>query len=206
MNYIKSKVSSLKMRNQSIVKSFGEAILLTDAISPEIASAYFSRLRKEIQWHQEPIRIFGKWIPQPRLTAFYGDPQKTYRYSGLTMKSLPWTACLLELRNLVQDLAEETFTSALLNLYRNGDDSMGWHRDNEPELGINPVIASLSFGATRSFRFRLKGKKSSEISIDLQNGSLLIMKGAIQTHWEHSLPKTKKPIGERINITFRKII
>ena len=194
------------MRTQSIVKSYGEAVLLTEAISPEITADYFSRLRTEIQWHQEPIRIFGKWIPQPRLTAFYGDPEKTYRYSGLTMKPLPWTACLLELRNLVQDLAKATFTSALMNLYRNGDDSMGWHRDNEPELGINPVIASLSFGATRSFRFRLKGKKSSEISIDLQDGSLLIMKGAIQTHWEHSLPKTKKPIGERINITFRKII
>ncbi len=166
---------------------------------------FLNRLQTEIAWRQEPIRIFGKLVMQPRLTALYGDLEKEYRYSGLLMKPLAWTETLLEIKKRIEGLSDVTFTTALLNLYRNEKDSMGWHRDNEKELGPNPVIGSVSFGATRSFQLRHYYKKNLKEVIDLEHGSFLLMRGSTQHFWEHCLPKRSKSCEPRINITFRVI-
>jgi alkylated DNA repair dioxygenase AlkB len=169
------------------------------------ARRYFGELRSTIIWKEESVRIFGKNVLQPRLTAWYGDPGTQYTYSGLTMHPVPWTPALSDLKKKIESATGFRFNSALLNLYRNGRDSMGWHRDNEAALGVQPVIASLSLGETRTFQLRDHHTKKKKISVGLQNGSLLIMKGETQTHWQHALPKTSNEIGERINITFRRI-
>ena len=140
---------------------------------------------------------------QPRLTAFYGDPAKPYSYSGITMQVKPWNEGLLAIKNKIEEVAGVTFTGVLLNQYRNGLDSMGWHRDNEKELGINPVIGSVSFGATRKFQFRNFTEKKKLQSLELSNGSFLLMKGSTQHAWEHRVPKSREDIGIRINLTFR---
>jgi alkylated DNA repair dioxygenase AlkB len=160
----------------------------------------------EIKWKQEPIKIFGKEIMQPRLTAFYGDAEKVYSYSGIIMKPHAWTNELLEIKTKIETVAQVKFTSALLNFYRNEKDSMGWHRDNEKDLGNNPVIGSVSFGATRIFQLRDYKSRSITKSVELTNGSFLFMRGETQHVWEHQLPKTSRQLGERINITFRKIL
>jgi alkylated DNA repair dioxygenase AlkB len=157
----------------------------------------------DIQWKQEPVRLFGREIMQPRLTAWYGAADKAYTYSGITMEPLPWTQELDQIRMDAETLAGVSFTSALLNLYRDGSDSIGWHRDNEKMLGPAPVIASVSFGASRKFQFRNYTDKKMNVSLMLGPGSVLVMRGATQRNWEHSLPKTKKLSGARINITFR---
>ena len=181
----------------------GEAFLFADLFSKEESDSLFLSLQQEISWRQEPIFLFGKQIMQPRLTAWYGDPGKTYRYSGLTMHPLPWNECLIKIKNHLEQFTDKKFNSALLNQYRSGNDSMGWHRDNEKELGLEPVIASVSFGAGRKFYFRNYKEKSQKIVIELSHGSLLLMKGDTQTYWEHSLPKISLLKESRINITFR---
>lgn len=163
----------------------------------------FHQLMEDIDWKQEPIKLFGKAVMQPRLTAWYGDADKSYGYSGITMQPMPWTTLLLQLKQKAEAIAGQGFNSALLNLYRNGQDSMGWHRDNEKELGRDPVIASLSFGATRLFKLRHVQDKKQVLSIALEPGSLLLMQGATQHHWLHQLPKTTLVTSPRINITFR---
>lgn len=150
--------------------------------------------------------MFGKEILQPRLTALYGDADKKYSYSGITMQPQQWTKSLLEIKDKIEQVAGVTFTTALLNFYRDGKDSMGWHRDNEKVLGINPVIGSVSFGAARTFQFRNYKEKKITQSIELTHGSFLMMKGETQHHWEHQLPKTNKQLAGRINITFRVIL
>lgn len=142
---------------------------------------------------------------QPRLTAWYGEAGKAYSYSGITLHPLPWTPILRKIRERTETLAGVIFTGALLNLYRDGQDSMGWHRDNEKELGINPVIGSVSFGATREFRLRHHSDKKPVISTRLTHGSCLLMKGETQHYWEHQVAKTREITGTRINITFRVI-
>jgi alkylated DNA repair dioxygenase AlkB len=166
---------------------------------------YLNKLIHEIEWKQEPIRLFGKQVLQPRLTALYGNPKVPYGYSGIEMKAIGWTDFLLEIKENIEKVAQTDFTHVLLNYYRNGMDSMGWHRDNEKVLGVNPIIASVSFGVPRKFQFRLYADKSQKREITLENGSLLLMTGETQHHWEHQLPKTKLVKGERINLTFRKI-
>lgn len=178
----------------------GEAYLTPAVFSPEECEKILTRLETEIAWKQEPIRIFGKMVMQPRLTAWYGE--KEYRYSGITMKPNAWSETLLELKLRVEPLAKTTFNSALLNFYRTSQDSMGWHRDNEKELGENPVIGSLSFGAERRFLLRHREKKT-KVEVMLPSGSFLLMRGSSQHDWEHSLPKITKPTGARINLTFR---
>ncbi len=173
--------------------------------SLEESNDFLNRLQAEIIWRQEPIRIFGKSVMQPRLTALYGDPEKEYRYSGLLMRPLPWTETLLEIKKRVEVFSEVTFTTALLNQYRSEKDSMGWHRDNEKELGPNPVIGSVSFGATRTFQLRHYYEKNLKEVIDLEPGSFLLMRGSTQHDWEHCLPKRTKSHKPRINITFRVI-
>jgi alkylated DNA repair dioxygenase AlkB len=144
-------------------------------------------------------------VASPRLSAWYGDPGAIYSYSGLRLEPLPWTPVLLEIRQVVTDLAETPFNSVLLNLYRDGQDSMGWHSDAEPELGRNPVIASVSLGAVRRFVLRHKKRKEQHIALELESGSVLVMGGALQHYWRHALPKIRQAVGPRINLTFRLI-
>lgn len=181
----------------------GEAYYFPGFFAPVDADRIFSALRTETPWKQEPVRIFGREIMQPRLTALYGFAEKTYSYSGIVMNALPWTETLLAIRGLLGPALDTNFDVALLNFYRDGNDGMGWHRDNEKELGPEPLIASLSFGATRRFLLRPYKAEGAPVSLLLEHGSLLVMKGASQQCWEHSLPKTGRNTGPRINVTFR---
>lgn len=171
-------------------------------LTPAQADTVFKSLQLELDWRQEAIKLFGKTILQPRLQAWHGD--KNYTYSGLEMMPRPWNQTLLQLKNLCEQVSQSPFNSVLANLYRNGQDSMGWHQDNETELGLNPIIASLSLGESRKFVLRnLETKQKHEL--DLSHGSLLVMAGETQHYWQHSIPKTAKPKGSRINLTFRYI-
>lgn len=165
---------------------------------------WMERLRKEIEWEQHRIKIFGQWVDCPRLSAWYGDPGAMYRYSSLSLTPKAWTPTLLEVRNQLAETIERPFNSVLLNLYRNGNDSMGWHSDDEWELGLNPVIASISLGDSRMMKFRHRSDPEvSKYALELSTGSLLIMAGTTQKFWQHEIPKTKKSVGERLNLTFR---
>lgn len=159
-----------------------------------------SRLVETLDWEQRHLVMFGKEVAEPRLSAWYGD--ESYTYSGMTLDPRPLTPELDELRVLCQDLAGFRFNSVLVNLYRSGDDSMGWHADDEPELGPSPVIASLSLGATRRFKFRHRQTRTI-VEHDLTGGSLLVMSGACQSAWMHAIPKQKRVTDARINLTFR---
>lgn len=173
---------------------------------PNDARSWFEQLTLEIPWKQEPIRMFGKKVMQPRLTAWVADKGLSYRYSGIEMKPLPWNQPLIEIKMQIQKLLGTKFNSVLLNLYRDGRDSMGWHRDNEPELGRNPLIASVSLGEPRRFLMRLYSNPETKIEFLLNHGSLLVMAGECQTEWEHSIPKSLKINSPRINLTFRRIL
>jgi alkylated DNA repair dioxygenase AlkB len=174
-------------------------------LDSQLADYYFARITDSLAWRHEYIKIYGKRVKIPRLQAWYGDPEAIYRYSGLSMLPLPWTKELDELKVICQKSCNTTFNSVLANLYRNGLDSMGQHADNEPELGDNPVIASISLGQTRHFDFRHNTSKE-KVRIALDHGSLLIMSGATQKHWQHCITKSQKPMSKRINLTFRRII
>ena len=167
---------------------------------------FLGQLTQHIAWEEQDIKIFGKMVPVPRLVAWYGDTGKSYSYSGVTMQPLDWTDDLLQIKQRVEAIAELPFNSVLLNLYRNENDSVGWHSDDERELGINPVIASVSFGAERQFQFKHKLRTDLRQSITLTSGSLLLMRGATQHHWKHRIPKSNIPCSQRINLTFRTIV
>ncbi len=169
------------------------------------ASSYFEKLRKETPWRQDDIRVFGKVYPQPRLTALYADNNKPYRYSNLTMIPIPFTPLLQDIKEKAEAFCTTRFTTCLMNLYRDGRDSNGWHADDEKELGENPVIASVSLGQSRFFHLKHKDNKSLKYKLELDHGSLLLMQGPTQHHWLHQIPKTSRPIKERINLTFRVI-
>ncbi|WP_417872571.1 alpha-ketoglutarate-dependent dioxygenase AlkB family protein [Xanthomarina gelatinilytica] len=169
------------------------------------ADSIFKELLEHIPWQQDHINLFGKTYNQPRLTALYAENDKTYTYSGITMKPHPFNKLLLQIKNEVEIISKHKFNSVLINLYRDGNDSNGWHADNEKELGNNPVIASLSFGAKRMFKFKHRTLNTENHKLELDHGSLLIMKGEMQHYWLHQVPKTKKTIGKRINLTFRYI-
>ncbi len=166
---------------------------------------YIGKLKDEISWKQESIRIFGKSYLTPRLTAWYGDAGAVYSYSRLKLSPEPWSPALAQLRDMIIAVNGSRFNSVLLNWYRDGNDSMGWHADDEKELGVNPVIASLSLGQERDFRFRRKDNHRDTFNVKLANGSLLVMGGAIQHFWQHALPRSVRPLSERINLTFRLI-
>jgi alkylated DNA repair dioxygenase AlkB len=148
--------------------------------------------------------MYGKKVDFPRLTAWYGDNDKPYTFSGITLAPKIWTKELLEIKQKIETESKVNFNSVLLNLYRSGNDSISWHTDAEKELGINPVIASVNFGATRKFQLR-HIKTKEKIEIELTHGSLLIMQGELQHFWQHQVPKTSKVVSERINLTFRVI-
>lgn len=196
----------MRSKVQNILPSGGEVYYIPKLFSKEKSDEYFSRLMTDIQWKQEPIKIFGREILQPRLTAWYGDVNKPYTYSGLIMEANEWIPVLEDLKSAADQYSGSTSTSALLNLYRNGNDGLGWHRDNEKVLGPTPVIASLSLGEERLFQLRNYADKKQVITLELEHGSLMIMKGSTQRNWEHRIPKTKKLKGPRINITFRTVL
>lgn len=156
-------------------------------------------------WRQDSTTIYGRFVELPRLTAWYGDEGTGYRYSGIDNDPLPWTAALLEVKRTIEPVCGVTFNAVLLNRYRTGQDSVGWHSDNEKVFGENPVIGSVSFGGTRTFQFRHMRKKDLKRSIELTHGSLLVMQGATQHNWMHQIPKTAKEVPERLNLTFRVI-
>ncbi|GAB4189453.1 MAG: alpha-ketoglutarate-dependent dioxygenase AlkB [Wenzhouxiangellaceae bacterium] len=178
---------------------------LPAAIDVALADQWLTILTTELAWTQQPITLFGKQVMQPRLTAWYGEPGITYRYSGLTLTAQPWTATLTTIRQTVEMLSGARFNSVLCNYYRDGSDSMGWHADDEPELGPEPVIASLSLGASRRFVFRRRDNHRQRQVMELSHGSLLMMTGTTQRRWQHALPKTQRVSGPRINLTFRTI-
>ncbi len=169
------------------------------------ADHLFSQLHKGTDWRQEKIKLFGKTHSVPRLSSWVADEGIEYTYSNITMKPEPWSCELSILREKLQSEFHTSFNSVLLNYYRHGQDSNGWHSDDEPELGQNPVIASISLGAARDFKFRHKLNKEKQVSIRLEHGSLLMMSGRTQSLWQHQIPK-RANAGKRINLTFRKII
>lgn len=187
----------------------GELVVIRDWLPPDKADQYFRVLKQEIAWEQSTIVIAGRQVQIPRLNAWYGDPEAHYRYSGRNFRPQPWTPLLDELRAAVQKSYHQaqpehpvTFNSALLNLYRDGSDSVAWHADDEPELGPSPQIASLSLGATR--RFLLKPKVGGErAALQLEAGTLFFMLGDLQRFWLHAVPKTRRQVEPRINLTFR---
>lgn len=191
---------------ENILPVDGEVYFYPALFSQEESDQLLKALTENIAWKQEPVFIMGKEIMQPRLTAWYGDADKSYSYTGITMAPHAWTKDLLIIKERIEKVAEHQFTSALLNFYRDGKDSMGWHRDNEKELGPNPVIGSVSFGIARNFHLKHRVDKNLKEKIALTHGSLLLMKGTTQHNWYHSIPKELKVEGGRINITFRTII
>lgn len=157
-----------------------------------------------IRWKQDKVRMYGKTIPLPRLTSWYGDSEKSYTYSGIKAYPNEWNKGLLYIKNKVEGLAQTRFNSVLLNWYRNGEDSVSWHADDEKELGKNPIIASANFGESRDFIIRKNDDHSKKITIPLKHGTCLIMRGEIQHFWQHSVPKRKQIEGSRFNLTFRR--
>ena len=183
-----------------------DVVFYRNYFSASESDTLFQELSTTIHWSQQSLKIAGGEVPFPRLTAWYGDADKRYRYSGNTISPEPWIPLLQRIKSKVEIAAEVEFNSVLINFYRNEFDSVSWHSDDEPELGQNPVIASLSFGAVRSFQFKHKQNTDLRLAIDLTPGSLLLMRGTTQHFWKHQVPKTKNPHGPRINLTFRIIV
>lgn len=192
------------LTTENLAPNDGELYLAREFYSKPQADRLFQQLLTEITWQQEQLQIYGRLVDVPRLMCWYGDPGAHYRYSGSDHAPHPWTPTLSLIKTDIETICDYQFNSVMANLYRDGRDSMGCHADDEKELGINPLIASLSLGENRLLRFRQKrGKKTLEI--ELGNGDLLIMAGELQHHWRHELPKTRKTKQARINLTFRRI-
>jgi len=180
----------------------GELTMLPQLALPAGNAEVMAQLIAETPWRSETVTVYGKQHLQPRLTAAYGDTP--YTYSGLTIAPLPWTPLLLSMKAAVERASGYTFNSVLINYYRDERDSMGMHSDDEPALGRNPVVASVSLGATRTFILRHKASRQS-VRLDLTDGCLLVMAGALQHHWQHGINKLNKTTGARVNLTFRSI-
>ena len=170
------------------------------------ANNYFIEILNTTTWKQDKIKVYGKTYMQPRLTALYANNALPYSYSGIKMHPEKMTHILSEIQNRIHNVSNNIFTTVLINQYRNGNDSNGWHADNEKELGKNPIIASVSFGSDRFFHLKHREQKELRFKILLKSGSLFFMEGETQTHWLHQIAKTSQPVGTRINLTFRKII
>lgn len=182
----------------------GEYLFFPSFFSKSDSDNFFTELKNNTKWRQESMNMYGKKIDFPRLTAWYGDNDKAYKFSGITLQPNIWSEEILKIKERIEPIANVKFNSVLLNRYRDGNDSISWHTDAEPELGNNPIIASVNFGETRKFQLR-HIKTKQKIEIELTHGSLLIMQGELQHYWQHQVPKTAKKIGERINLTFRVI-
>ncbi len=183
-----------------------ELIYVPNFLSSEESDYYFETINTETNWQHDNIKVFGKTYKQPRLTALFGESNQPYSYSNITMHPKPLTPTLQSIKVRVEKISDYKFNTLLINLYRNGNDSNGWHADNEKELGKNPIIASVSFGEERPFHFKHRKLKDQRHKLNLEHGSLLVMKGEMQHFWIHQIAKTKRKIQPRINLTFRKII
>jgi alkylated DNA repair dioxygenase AlkB len=183
-----------------------DVILYRQAFHTPEGEALLQEFLQTIAWKQERLTVYGRVIDSPRLTAWYGDPGKVYRYSGIALTPHPWTPALLQVKERVEALAHVPFNSVLLNLYRHERDSVAWHSDAEPELGSCPVIGSVSFGATRRFQLRHKYDRTLRQNVDLPHGSVLVMRGPTQHYWQHCVPKASTPQPPRVNLTFRSIM
>jgi len=184
----------------------GARVTLEDRwLAPAEERALFQILLEQVPWQEKTIRIAGRQILQPRLTAWYGDESAVYTYSGLRNVPMPWIPSLFEQKARLERELSTPFNGALLNFYRSGNDSMGFHADNEPELGVNPVVASISLGTPRRFVLRHRRSKDERLDLDLPGGSLLVMSGTTQHHFRHALPKQPDK-GQRINLTFRRVL
>lgn len=188
----------------NILTKDGEVNYFGSIVSSEIADAMFLKLRDEIAWENDEIIMFGKRIVTKRKVAWYGNLPFEYTYSNVKKQAIAWNETLLKLKSLVEDITGYTFNSCLLNLYHSGEEGMAWHSDDEPELLENGAIASLSFGAERTFEFKHRNDQS-KVKMHLEHGSLLLMKAPTQKHWLHRLPPSKKVQAMRINLTFRTI-
>ena len=175
-------------------------------LNQESADQLFKILLQETPWQQDDLIIFGKIYPQPRLTALYGNNGRSYGYSNIVMTPHPWTVPLTHIKEEIEQLTQLQFNAVLLNLYRNENDSNGWHADNEKELGPNPIIASISLGEERLFQLKHNSNKLEKVNLNLAHGSLLLMKEGSQINYKHQLPKSKKTKEPRINLTFRIIL
>jgi alkylated DNA repair dioxygenase AlkB len=174
---------------------------------PAPPDALLRELIVQIPWRAEDIVVGGKKYRQPRLMAWYGDRGRSYTYSRIRLEPLPWTDLLTSIRRQVEITAQSEFNSVLLNYYRDHRDSMGMHSDDEPELGSRPAIASVSLGHERTFILKHRTRKELErVTLPLESGSLLLMKGDTQRHWKHGIDKERRPCGPRINLTFRQIL
>jgi alkylated DNA repair dioxygenase AlkB len=195
-------------RPRNLLPKEGEVFFFANFFSKQESDRLFKDLLEKIIWQQDQIKFYGKVMDIPRLTAWYGDNDKPYTYSGIPMKPHSWTPDLLEIKNKIEKEANVNFSSVLLNRYRTGKDGVAWHCDDEKELGTNPVIGSVSFGATRTFKFRNLADKELVEKVELTHGSFVLMQGETQHKWEHEIPKIvskTRVIGERINLTFRVI-
>ncbi|MCW1147801.1 alpha-ketoglutarate-dependent dioxygenase AlkB family protein [Flavobacterium lacisediminis] len=172
----------------------------------EEADMLFEKLMDETPWQQDDITIFGKKVAQPRLTCLFGNEGKPYSYSGLTMQPHAWNPTMMFIKEKVDKISEQNFTTVLANLYRNEKDSNGWHADNEKELGRNPIIASVSFGEERKFQLKHNTISGAKMNLNLNHGSLLLMKEGSQIHYKHQIPKATQSKKSRINLTFRTIL
>jgi len=182
----------------------GELLLFPRALAADSQRLY-ARIMAQTPWEQHVLRLFGRQLPAPRLSAWYGEPGCDYAYSGQRLCAQPLTPVLREIQDLVERLSQRRFNCVLLNLYRDGRDSMGWHSDDEAELGTAPDIASLSLGATRRFLLRHRFDRAQRLALDLADGSLLLMRAPMQASWQHCVPKTSRQVAPRINLTWRYI-
>lgn len=179
---------------------------LNGASWPLVSAEDFAQIHfTHIQWKSDQIKMYSKTVPLPRLTAWYGDSGTSYTYSGITSEPNEWNKGLLYIKEKIEQVTALSFNSVLLNWYRNGEDHMGWHADDEQELGTNPVIASVNFGEARDFVIRRIDDPTKKIVIPLKHGSLLVMAGELQHYWQHSVPKRMKVKGSRFNLTFRTV-
>lgn len=183
----------------------GELFYVPRILLPHDASKLLDKLIADVPWRAEQVTVWGKKYNQPRLIAWYGDEGRDYTYSGIAMKPLPWLAELTAVKNYVEGISGEVFNSVLLNYYRDERDGMGFHSDNEKELGPTPTIASVSLGQERTFVFKPKSANLKPIRLRLSSGSLLLMKGETQQNWKHGIEKETRPCGPRVNLTFRRI-
>lgn len=187
--------------------SLPDAELLMDPgwLPPARADALMGALRDGLHWEVHRIRMFGRWVDCPRLSSWIGDGDASYVYSGARFEPRPWHPALAQLRSELRSTLGLDFNSVLANRYRDGRDAMGWHSDDEPELGPQPVIASISLGAARRFALKHRRDRLCKLTIELAHGSLLLMRGDTQSNYRHALPRTVRPVGDRINLTFRQI-
>ncbi len=197
--------SSENQEQKNLLPHGGAVYYYGPLLPVHTADQYLEELLHEIEWKSDEAIIFGKHIFTKRKVAWYGDLGFEYTYSNTTKKALPWTSTLLKLKQIVEQKTGETFNSCLLNLYHNGDEGMAWHSDGEKDLKKNGAIGSMSFGAERKFSFKHKQSKET-VSLILEHGSLLVMKGSTQTNWLHRLPPTKSTQMPRVNLTFRTIV